>query len=74
MIRNGINELGQENFCKRINLDYESALGGSEQEKDICSKLLFTAYQGTENSSYEHFSIRLNTWPILLELPFLAGL
>ncbi len=55
MIRNGINELGQEDFCKRINLDYKSALIGSELEKDICSKLLFTAYQGTENSSDDTF-------------------
>lgn len=55
MVRNGLEELDKDEFCKKINLDYSSILEGPELEKDICSKILFTAYQGTENSSDDTF-------------------
>ena len=48
MVKNGVEELGFEDFRKRAGLDLKE---GTNQE--IVRQLLFTAYQGTVNSSPE---------------------
>jgi NAD+ synthase (glutamine-hydrolysing) len=48
MVRNGLSELGFDDFQKKIGIDLEEG-----EEKEVVSQLLTTAYQGTVNSSLE---------------------
>ena len=48
MVKNGMDELGTEEFAKSLNLQPENT-----SVKNVISKLLTTAYQGTKNSSEE---------------------
>ena len=47
MVKRGIETYGNEEFCKKINQPQLTHLS----EKEIMAKILFTAYQGTRNSS-----------------------
>ncbi len=51
MVRRGVEELGIEHFCEKLHLNkpYTS-------EKEIVHDILFTAYQGTKNSSDDTFN------------------
>lgn len=47
MIRRAVEELGAEEFCKKLNLPF------SPNEKELVARLLTCAYQATKNSSSE---------------------
>ncbi|MDA0193671.1 MAG: NAD(+) synthase [Bacteroidetes bacterium] len=48
MVRRGIKQLGQDGFISKLGID---ANVGTKSAKEIVQKILFTAYQGTKNSS-----------------------
>ncbi|MFC3414982.1 NAD(+) synthase [Algoriphagus hitonicola] len=50
MVRRGLEELGLDEFCRRLTISSEH-----QNEKKLVNKLLTTAYQGTKNSSQETF-------------------
>ncbi|WP_186756294.1 NAD(+) synthase [Echinicola salinicaeni] len=51
MVRRGVFELGKEGFLKRARLDFQ--IISDEPIKEITGKLLTTAYQGSDNSSFD---------------------
>jgi len=51
-VKNGLSELGFEEFTKKLNLDLEP----SDDPKEIVKQLFYTAYQGTKNSSEDTLS------------------
>lgn len=53
MIRRGLRELGVEKFCAKANI--KSIPESQYPEKELASKLLTTAYQGTKNSTSDTF-------------------
>jgi len=53
MVRRGIQELGLENFCKKISFPIPQ--NSASAEKELVNQLLTTAYQGTKNSSVDTF-------------------
>ncbi|MFT6867556.1 MAG: NAD+ synthase (glutamine-hydrolyzing) [Cyclobacteriaceae bacterium] len=55
MVRNGINNLGFETFKNKIGVPLKPGTN-----KEIVSQILFTAYQGTVNSSEETFNSAKN--------------
>lgn len=54
LVRTGLKELGTETFIEslRLKIPHEN-LQGEELAKELTQQILFTAYQGTENSSDE---------------------
>ncbi|MEK6480784.1 NAD(+) synthase [Catalinimonas sp. 4WD22] len=63
MIRRGVNELGFETFLHKLGLpqlidelDLQSIKDEENITKKISSKLLYSAYQGTQNSSEDTFN------------------
>jgi NAD+ synthase (glutamine-hydrolysing) len=53
MVRRGINELGLEEFLKKINLDYSPT--SQYPVNEIIGKIFTTAYQASDNSSSSTF-------------------
>lgn len=49
MVKRGVAELGLEKFLKKSGVDFK--ISSSNPIKELVSKILTTAYQGTENSS-----------------------
>ncbi|MEP2347612.1 MAG: NAD(+) synthase, partial [Algoriphagus sp.] len=54
MVKRGIDELGLDDFCKKAGIQNLPTSGNPE--KELMSKLLTTAYQGTRNSSEDTFA------------------
>lgn len=54
MVKRGLDELGLEQFCAKANIKTIPTAGAAE--KELLSKLLTTAYQGTKNSSSDTFN------------------
>jgi NAD+ synthase (glutamine-hydrolysing) len=54
MVRRGINELGMENFVKKLGIPFFPQT--ADPEKELVGQLLTTAYQGTRNSSPDTFN------------------
>ncbi len=55
MIQNGLNEFGFESFKRKIGIDLSQG-----DAKHIASQILYTAYQGTKNSSEDTFNSAKN--------------
>jgi NAD+ synthase (glutamine-hydrolysing) len=53
MVRRGIEELGLEEFVKKLGLSFTPKTGNPERE--LMGRLLTTAYQGTKNSSADTY-------------------